>query len=148
MTGDPRDLRVVEGADTNLIVRAPNAERRRDTANVFGLETATAEQDHHHEPAPPPSAHALPSPAPVKNARASLRCSTPSTRGSSQASRARETFACAPSACPPLRAWSPQSAGGDAETPAWGGARSAPSSSPRLSYSRGSRRLVDLPTMA
>jgi hypothetical protein len=58
----------------------------------------------------------LTSPTPVGNSPASSLCSTPHTPASSLASNAREIFESARSASPALRAWWPQSAGGDADT--------------------------------
>src|SRR4029434_276179 len=106
MARHPRHLRVVEGADTDLIVRAEHADRRRDTADVLRVETAdsAAEQRDHKHPDPPVPSHRLTSPTPAERSLASSPCSTRHRAGSSQALRAQETFAFAQSASRALRA--------------------------------------------
>src|SRR5262249_19558060 len=60
----PRHIRIVEGADTNFIVRAQDAECRRDTANILCLEMLAGTAEHHDEdhPDPPAFVHSLTSP--------------------------------------------------------------------------------------
>src|SRR5215471_4571481 len=52
MAGHPWHLRVVKGTHTNLIVRAEDAERRGDTADVLRVQTPDDTAEQHHEDKP------------------------------------------------------------------------------------------------
>src|SRR5882724_7020667 len=69
MAGHPRHLRVIEGADTDLIVCPQDAECRRDTADVRRVETpdSAAEQRDEDHPDPPLPSHLLTSKRPLLN---------------------------------------------------------------------------------
>src|SRR2546427_9925423 len=104
MACHPRHLGIIEGAHTNFIVGTQDAECRRDTTDVLGMQPSdgAAEEHHAEHPDPPVPSHPLPFLSLVNSSPAVLPYSTRHTSTSSPASHAPDTFASVRSASLPL----------------------------------------------